>query len=82
MLLDPLLHIHSTPGQPCVACGDADDGSRLFTTDVGMWNREVKTCLPGGIVEPSYVLSSRSDARASALKDERFPDWNKVRDQR
>lgn len=77
-----LLHIHAQEGDPCVACGDLDDGSNLFLTNVGDWNREQRSCSPSTIVRPDYSLSGRDDPRTSALKDERMPDPTKVRDPR
>lgn len=79
VITDHTLHIHAADGQACAACGDADDGSRIFTTDVGAWNRERKSCSPGSVVEQDYTLSTRTDKRASALFDERYPDRKKIR---
>lgn len=80
--LDPLLHIHSAPGAACAACGDSDDGTRTFLTDVGKWNGELRTCAPETRIALDYSITSRADPRTSALKGERFPDHKKVRDQR
>lgn len=79
---DPLLHIHSAPGVICAACGDADDGTRIFTTNIGKWNSELRSCAPATIIRPNYSISGRSDPRTSALKGERFPDDKKERDPR
>lgn len=77
---DPLLHIHSAPGVVCAACGDADDGTRVFLTDAGKWNGELRTCSPSTVIRPNYSISGRDDPRTSALKGERFPDIKKVPD--
>lgn len=79
-ITDRTVHIHHLAGEACIACGDADDGSRPFMTDPGLWNREARSCSPGSIVSPSYVLTTRAgfNARTSALKDERYPDFRKV----
>lgn len=77
-ITDRFLHIHQNPGQACIACGDFDDGSRLFTTDTGLWNRDAKSCSFSSIVSPQYVLIPRDDPRTSALKDERHPDPDKT----
>lgn len=76
-LAELVLHIHAAGGQPCVACGDSDDGSRAFTTDVGMWNRDIRSCSPSDRVRPDYTVSGREDPDTSALKDERFGDPQK-----
>lgn len=75
---DPLLHIHSAGGIACAACGDADDGTRIFITDVGKWNSELRNCSPSTIIRPNYSISGRDDQRTSALKGERMPDAKKV----
>lgn len=82
VLSDTLLHIHSAPGLVCAACGDEDTGTRIFTTNVGAWNRELHSCSPTLRLRQDYSISDRDDPRTSALKDERFPDWRKVRDPR
>lgn len=82
VLSDPLLHIHASAGQVCIACGDSDDGTRIFTTDIGQWNSELRTCSPTMRLRQDYSISGRDDPRTSALKGERFPDWRKTRDTR
>lgn len=82
ILTDLLLHIHSAPGLVCIACGDEDTGTRIFTTDVGAWNRELRSCSPTVRLRQDYSISDRDDPRTSALKDERFADPRKVRDKR
>lgn len=79
---DRLMHLHATSNDPCVACGDLDDGDHTFTTDVGKWNSEKRNCSPSTIVARDYTVTGRADPRTSALKEERFPDPKKVRDPR
>lgn len=71
---DPLLHIHQSPGEPCIACGDADTADTDFITDPGKWNAELRTCSPNTRIRPDYTISGRADPRTSALKGERYGD--------
>lgn len=75
---DRLLHIHAAPGDPCIACGDADTADNDFVTDVGEWNCEARNCSPSTRLRPDYSISGRADPRTSALKGER--PQNKRRD--
>jgi hypothetical protein len=79
---DPLIHIHQNPGEPCIACGDADTSDTDFMTNVGQWNSELRTCSPNTRLRPDFSISGRDDPRTSALKGERHPDYRKVRDPR
>lgn len=79
---DPLLHIHAAPGEPCIACGDADTSDTDFLTNPGDWNQQARTCSPTTRIRPDYTISGRDDPRTSALKSERMPDPKKVRDPR
>lgn len=79
---DRLIHIHRLPGDPCIACGDADIIDTDFITDTGDWNQERRNCSPSAIVSPEYVLTGRADPRTSALKGERKPPRKKEPDPR
>lgn len=82
VLSELTIHIHSAPGGVCSACGDADDNTRAFITDVGAWNRTNDKCSPGTMLRPDYSISGRADPDTSALLDERFPNPKKTDDRR
>lgn len=82
MTHDPLIHIHATPGAPCVACGDADTSDTDFVLDTGYWNTLNRRCSPSTIVSPAYEVTGREDPRTSALLGERRPSSKKVSDRR
>ena len=70
---DPLIHIHRNPGEPCVACGDADTEITDFVLDPGYWNTINRRCEPTVIISPDFVITGRRDIRTSALLGERLP---------
>lgn len=77
-----IIHIHQLDGEPCIVCGDADDGTSKFTDDPEYWNTLNSTCSPTTRLRPDYTVSGREDPRTSALKGERKPLRSKVPDQR
>lgn len=79
---DRLIHLHAAPGEPCLACGDADTDDTDFLLSAEEWNCEARTCSPSKRFSPGFELTNRADPRTSALKGERFPDPKRIKDQR
>lgn len=83
---DLLIHIHSAPGSPCVACGDSDtEDTDFILGDYGYWNSLNRRCEPAtivGLVDGALAVIPRDDIRTCALLGERTPPRKKVPDPR
>jgi hypothetical protein len=77
VLTEKSIHVHSSFGLPCAACGTADDGVHAFVINVGYWNTLNTKCTPK-MLRPDYIDSHRDDPKTSALLGDRLPNPTKV----